>query len=82
MKSGRLDLNQRRPAPKQVTTLTNYYILPDFRGKPGVGAGVSRYHCRTLLEETHPQTHPVVFCFEAVTLDAAERKRSASRRGG
>ena len=41
-KSGRLDLNQRPLLPKQVNTLTNYYILPDFRGKPGVGAGVSR----------------------------------------
>jgi hypothetical protein len=29
--------------PKQVNTLTNYYILPDLRGKPGVGAGVSRH---------------------------------------
>jgi hypothetical protein len=27
--------------PKQVNTLTNYYILPDSRGKPGVGAEVS-----------------------------------------
>ena len=44
--------------PKQVNTLTNYYILPDSRGKPGVGAGVSRHQCRTLPKETHPRTHP------------------------
>jgi hypothetical protein len=53
-KSGRLDLNQRPPAPEAGYTLTNYYILPDSRGKPGVGAGVSRHRCRTLQEETHP----------------------------
>jgi hypothetical protein len=46
--------------PKQVNTLTNYYILPDSGGKPGVGAGVSRHQCRTLQEETHPQTHPAI----------------------
>jgi hypothetical protein len=34
--------------------VTNYYILPDSREKPGVGAGVSRHHCRTLQKETHP----------------------------
>jgi len=27
---------------------TNYNILPNFRGKPGVGAGVSRHQCTPL----------------------------------
>ena len=58
-KSGRLDLNQRPPAPAAGSTPTNYYILPDSRGKPGIAAGVSRHQCRTLPEETHPQTHPL-----------------------
>ena len=44
--------------PKHGNTLTNYYILPDFRGEPRVGAGVFRHQCRSLPEETHPQTHP------------------------
>jgi hypothetical protein len=42
--------------PKQGNTSTNYYILPDFRGKSGVGAGLSLHQCRTLPGETGHET--------------------------
>jgi hypothetical protein len=50
--------------PKQANTLSNYYILPDFRGKPGVGAGVPDINaalCREKLTPKHTpafSTHP------------------------
>ena len=47
------------PAPEEGNTLTIYYILPDFRGKPGVGVRVSLHQCRTLQEETHPKLTPL-----------------------
>ena len=43
----------------QHHTLTNLDILPDFIGKPSVGAGLSRHSCSIIQGETDPKTGPV-----------------------
>ena len=48
----------RTPIRSQGRTFTIYDILPYPRGKPSVGAGLSRHSCRTLPGETVPQTGP------------------------
>ena len=46
--------------PIRLRGKPNYSMLSAFRGKPGVGAGVSRHGNRSLAGETVPETAPLI----------------------